>query len=311
MNVPFPNTAYVESMKRVFAMQKHMLDNFQTNLDQWFERRREGTEATIEMLHAINGERESEKRAEAWQRWVSGTMARIMDDVQTQFDMMAKITGQLAEKRAKSWCRQIQISEDAAAAQRKVGRGSPAKKAAPAKAKAGEPATRRPHCRGGQWKLTTLRRPERATNARLRIVLHRKQLCGSQVMTGATAADTVEKIVRLIAQSSCMLRCNRTRTIATFADVIFIAPSPPRRFVTKPSATSKDRCGTMLLRWRLAPLLKHSGNGVYKASGVRDEKDPVVRTLALGPEPAASEGDAGGERTYHLVRRVLRCLLRS
>ena len=97
MNVPFPNTAYVESMKRVFEMQKHMLDNFQANLDQWFERRREGTDATIEMLQAMKGERDREKRAEAWQRWVSGTMARIMDDVQTQFDMMAKITGQLAE----------------------------------------------------------------------------------------------------------------------------------------------------------------------------------------------------------------------
>lgn len=97
MNVPFPNTAYVESMKRVFTMQKHMLDNFQANLDRWFERRREGTDATIEMLQAMKGERDKEKRAEAWQRWVSGTMARIMDDVQTQFDMMAKITGQLAE----------------------------------------------------------------------------------------------------------------------------------------------------------------------------------------------------------------------
>lgn len=97
MNVPFPNTAYVESMKRVFEMQKHMLDSFQANLDQWFERRREGTDATIEMLHAMKGEPDRGKRAEAWQRWVSGTMARIMDDVQTQFDMMAKITGQLAE----------------------------------------------------------------------------------------------------------------------------------------------------------------------------------------------------------------------
>jgi hypothetical protein len=98
MNVPFPNAAYVEAMKRVFSMQKHMLDSFQTNLDQWFERRRQGTEATLNMLHAINGESDQEKRAEAWQRWVSGTMARIMDDVQTQFDTMAKITGQLAEK---------------------------------------------------------------------------------------------------------------------------------------------------------------------------------------------------------------------
>ena len=97
MNVPFPNAAYVDAMKRVFSMQKHMLDSFLTNLDQWFERRRQGTEATLDMLHAMNGERDQEKRAEAWQRWVSGTMARIMDDVQTQFDTMAKITGQLAE----------------------------------------------------------------------------------------------------------------------------------------------------------------------------------------------------------------------
>jgi hypothetical protein len=97
MNVPFPNKAYVESMKRVFAMQKHMLENFQSNLDLWFERRREGTEAALKMFHELNGESDQEKRAEAWQRWVSGAMARIMDDVQTQFDLMAKITGQLAE----------------------------------------------------------------------------------------------------------------------------------------------------------------------------------------------------------------------
>jgi predicted transcriptional regulator len=98
MNVPFPNTAYLESMKRVFALQKHMLDNFQANLDQWFERRRSAAEATLDMLKAMNGENDQEKRAEAWQRWVSGAMARIMDDVQTQYDMMAKITSQLAEK---------------------------------------------------------------------------------------------------------------------------------------------------------------------------------------------------------------------
>jgi len=97
MNVPFPNAAYLESMKRVFAVQKAMLDNFHTNLDQWFERRRQGAEATITMLNEINGNRDAEKRAEAWQRWVSGAMARIMDDVQTQFEMMAKITSQLAE----------------------------------------------------------------------------------------------------------------------------------------------------------------------------------------------------------------------
>ena len=53
MNVPFPNTAYLDSMKRVFDMQKRMLDNFQSNLDQWFERRREGTEATLKMLSEL------------------------------------------------------------------------------------------------------------------------------------------------------------------------------------------------------------------------------------------------------------------
>ena len=97
MNVPFPNAAYLESMKRVFAMQKRMLDEFQGNLDQWFARRREGAEETLKMLHEMNGESDHEKRAEAWQRWVSGAMARIMDDVQTQFDTMSKITGQLAK----------------------------------------------------------------------------------------------------------------------------------------------------------------------------------------------------------------------
>ncbi|NOT39414.1 MAG: hypothetical protein HOP13_02875 [Alphaproteobacteria bacterium] len=144
MNVPFPNTAYVESMKRVFAMQKHMLDNFQTNLDQWFERRREGTEATITMLHAMNGERDKEKRAEAWQRWVSGTMARIMDDVQTQFDMMAKITGQLAKDG------EVAIPPELKAVKMrplngKAGHHPAAKKAAPSKAKHHEPGTRTPH----------------------------------------------------------------------------------------------------------------------------------------------------------------------
>jgi hypothetical protein len=97
MNVPFPNAAYLEAMKRVFAAQKRMLDEFHQNLDKWFDRRREGAEAAITMLNEIHGERDNEKRAEAWQRWVSGAMARIMDDVQTQFDMMQKITGQLAE----------------------------------------------------------------------------------------------------------------------------------------------------------------------------------------------------------------------
>jgi hypothetical protein len=144
MNVPFPNTAYVESMKRVFAMQKHMLDSFQTNLDQWFERRREGTEATIKMLHAIKGERDKEKRAEAWQRWVSGTMARIMDDVQTQFDMMAKITGQLAENG------EVVIPAELKAVKTrplngKAGHHPPAKKVSPVKAKHQEPGSRTPH----------------------------------------------------------------------------------------------------------------------------------------------------------------------
>ena len=97
MNVPFPNAAYLESMKRVFAVQKRMLDNFHSNLDQWFERRREGTDAALTMLNEVTGQADQEKRAEAWQRWVSGAMARIMDDVQTQFEMMSKITGQLAE----------------------------------------------------------------------------------------------------------------------------------------------------------------------------------------------------------------------
>jgi hypothetical protein len=97
MNTPFPNTAYVDAMKRVFSVQKRMLDEFHQNLDKWFERRREGAEATLTMLNELKAERDNEKRAEAWQRWVSGTMARIMDDVQTQLDMMAKITGQLAE----------------------------------------------------------------------------------------------------------------------------------------------------------------------------------------------------------------------
>ena len=97
MNVPFPNTAYLESMKRVFDMQKRMLDSFHSNLDQWFERRRDGADATIKMLSEVGREPDHEKRAEAWQRWVSGAMARIMDDVQTQFEMMQKITTQLAE----------------------------------------------------------------------------------------------------------------------------------------------------------------------------------------------------------------------
>jgi hypothetical protein len=144
MNVPFPNTAYLESMKRVFEMQKHMLDNFQANLDQWFERRREGTEATITMLHAMNGERDKEKRAEAWQRWVSGTMARIMDDVQTQFDMMAKITGQLAENG------EVVLPPELKAVKTrplngKSGHHTTVKKPASAKAKHPEPGPRTAH----------------------------------------------------------------------------------------------------------------------------------------------------------------------
>lgn len=145
MNVPFPNTAYVESMKRVFAMQKHMLDTFQTNLDQWFVRRREGTEAALKMLHAMNGESDQEKRAEAWQRWVSGTMARIMDDVQTQFDMMAKITGQLAEKG------EVVMPPDLKSVKTrplngKSGERHPApKKGQPARLKSGEASGRTPH----------------------------------------------------------------------------------------------------------------------------------------------------------------------
>lgn len=96
-NVPFPNAAYLESMKRVIDMQKQMLDGFQTNLDKWFERRRDGAEAAMTMLQEMNSSADQEKRAEAWQRWVSGAMARIMEDVQAQYEMMSRITGQLAE----------------------------------------------------------------------------------------------------------------------------------------------------------------------------------------------------------------------
>jgi hypothetical protein len=96
-NVPFPNPAYLDAMKRVIAMQKRMLDDFHQNLDKWFERRSDGAEAAMTMLNELSGERDTEKRAEAWQRWVSGAMARIMDDVQTQFETMSKLTGQLAE----------------------------------------------------------------------------------------------------------------------------------------------------------------------------------------------------------------------
>jgi hypothetical protein len=96
VNVPFPNAAYVESMKRVIDVQKQMLDGFQSNLDKWFERRREGAEATITMLSELNGSTDPIQRADAWQRWASGAMARIMEDVQTQYDLMSRITGKLA-----------------------------------------------------------------------------------------------------------------------------------------------------------------------------------------------------------------------
>jgi hypothetical protein len=95
-NVPFPNAAYVEAMKRVIDVQKQMLDGFQSNLDKWFERRREGAEATITMLSELNGSTDPGHRADAWQRWASGAMARIMEDVQTQYDLMSRITGKLA-----------------------------------------------------------------------------------------------------------------------------------------------------------------------------------------------------------------------
>lgn len=95
-NVPFPNAAYVEAMKRVIDVQKQMLDGFQSNLDKWFERRREGAEATITMLSELNTTTDPGQRADAWQRWASGAMARIMEDVQTQYDLMSRITGKLA-----------------------------------------------------------------------------------------------------------------------------------------------------------------------------------------------------------------------
>jgi hypothetical protein len=95
-NVPFPNAAFVEAMKRVMDVQKQMLDGFQTNLDKWFERRREGAEATITMLSELNGSTDPVQCADAWQRWASGAMARIMEDVQTQYDLMSRITGKLA-----------------------------------------------------------------------------------------------------------------------------------------------------------------------------------------------------------------------
>ena len=96
-HVPFPNAAYLESMKHVISLQKHMLDGIQSNLDKWFERRRDGAEAAITMLAELNGTTDQDKRTEAWQRWASGAMARIMDDVQAQFDLMSRITNHLAE----------------------------------------------------------------------------------------------------------------------------------------------------------------------------------------------------------------------
>jgi hypothetical protein len=95
-NAPFPNAAYVEAMKRAIDVQKQMLDGFQSNLDKWFERRREGAEATITMLSELNGSTDPGQRADAWQRWASGAMARIMEDVQTQYDLMSRITGKFA-----------------------------------------------------------------------------------------------------------------------------------------------------------------------------------------------------------------------
>jgi len=96
VNMPLPNAAYVEAMKRVIDVQKNMLDGFQSNLDKWFERRREGAEATMAMLNELNDSADAGHRADAWQRWASGAMARIMEDVQTQFDLMSRITGKLA-----------------------------------------------------------------------------------------------------------------------------------------------------------------------------------------------------------------------
>ena len=95
-NVPFPNAAYVEAMKRVIDVQKQMLEGFQSNLDKWFERRRESAEATMTMLNELNGSTDAGQRADAWQRWASGAMARIMEDVQTQYDLMSRISGKLA-----------------------------------------------------------------------------------------------------------------------------------------------------------------------------------------------------------------------
>jgi hypothetical protein len=95
-NVPFPNAAYLEAMKRVIDVQKQMLDGFQSNLDKWFERRREGAEATMAMLNELNGSTDAGQRADVWQRWASGAMARIMEDVQTQYGLMSRITEKLA-----------------------------------------------------------------------------------------------------------------------------------------------------------------------------------------------------------------------
>lgn len=110
-NVPFPNAACVEAMKRVIDVQKQMLDGFQSNLDKWFERRREGAEATITMLSELSTTTDPGQRADAWQRWASGAMARIMEDVQTQYDLMSRITGKLAATDAASTA---EITEPAA-----------------------------------------------------------------------------------------------------------------------------------------------------------------------------------------------------
>ena len=104
-NVPFPNAAYVEAMKRVIDVQKQMLDGFQSNLDKWFERRkrRRGSH-NHDAQRAERTSTDPGQRADAWQRWASGAMARIMEDVQTQYDLMSRITGKLASNRRSGPC---------------------------------------------------------------------------------------------------------------------------------------------------------------------------------------------------------------
>jgi hypothetical protein len=103
-----------------------------------------------------------------------------------------------------------------------------------------------------------------------------------------------------------MLHCNRTRTIATFVDVTFIALSPPRQFVTKRSATSKVRYGTMLAV-EVGPLPKHSGSGEARRAECAMKKTRLFELLALGPEliaEAKREGKSVNE-SYYLVHRVI------